>query len=715
MAIKKMLTRDTTAGVIPPAVSSEEEEEEKLTGLARLDALGTGGSKPNTSASVPVSGGKKLSGLDRLNALGTTTIEPAAQGVQKLGPTVVKATDGGTDWGEKGRYRPSGAVEGYTAPAWMTDSADELEALLDDYGGRLTEMETILGSYVKPLKQAEGKVKQAGSNLKSIQLKADHLNAAMTKGTPEEQRRALMEWQAFQPYYQRYIDAYDRALAEFNEIQRQAKASEYAYNTTLQDMQHTLEQYDTVRSGSGDRAKQLRKEGDELARQAAVLSGSAEGVINLSGMTGMPDEWSGSFQNSAEALNAQAREKFNQADKEEARSKEWQIEQLFSKYGYDELRQKGDWAAKSAANQDYLTPKAELGELKGLAALPSGAATAMFGDEDSLNYAIINGSAAALDVANAQGSGAWGALSKNYLSNKEYLYPTTDGEGKIVTGLTEDERALYNYLYATDKKKAAEFLDEITPLLTGRQRTANKITWQKYAEESPAAASAFSVLISPTKAISRIMQMADMLATGKPDENAAYNQFSHIPTDIRAQVSETIEKNWAEKGREEGTGSFLYQTGMSMADFLWNALLTGDLLGGGTAEEAGKLTLKGLAKGMTRPSIVLMGLEAAADSYISNRERGLDHGRAYILSAASGLIEALTENISLELLLNPVTLKSKLATFMVNLGENALAEGSEELSSDLLNWSVDAIYDAITGMDESEYKQKVRQSPVSLM
>jgi len=754
MAIKRLVTKDIgmTLPDVPARDDEEQEEkEEKLTGLDRLNALGTGrknsGSDPVVSSP---SAGQKLTGLERLNALGSNTVDTVEDAAPKR---IIDRTDAGTDWAAKGRYRPGGAMEGYTPPAWYTDDPEELERQLADLSGKadrlgskmritstplrkikgtrdraadyLTGMESTLGEMNTGLNSLENKLSTAKGYYSALEKKLEGLAATIQNdaATPRERQEAAGSYKAtYRDYMQTvnsynsllrtYGDAagkysslygkYEQAYTRFAPLEEWYQAGLSAvqkdadeYDSTLREIRNTWKQYNAVRSSAGDRAKERTKEGDELADQAAHMEAYAEGREELppSWRTVTPEEmgeWereTGNIRQQAQDLSAQARVRYNQAAEENERYKSWQHEQLLNEYAG--LKNNPDWAEKSKPDAKMLEQHPQYyGVIAALTGGKSGEHTDL-GYEDQ-DYAIINGSRdALLNEVSETGAASLGALDKSYLQQMD-----------------EEERAVYNYLYATKGKKEADvFLKELTPFLTERQRATEAETWRKYAQEDPVGASAFSVLISPTKAISRIMQAADMLATGKADKNARYNQFSHIPTEIRGEVSRKIEEDWG----NTGAGSFLYNTGMSIADFLFNAAITGDLFGGGGAEEAGKLTLKSFAKGMTRPSIVLMGMEAAADSYIANRERGLDHSRAYILSAASGLIEALTENLSLETLLNPVELSSKFATFAANMGRNALAEGSEELNSDLLNWAVDAIYDVISGQNESEYKQQVRK------
>ena len=133
-----------------------------------------------------------------------------------------------------------------------------------------------------------------------------------------------------------------------------------------------------------------------------------------------------------------------------------------------------------------------------------------------------------------------------------------------------------------------------------------------------------------------------------------------------------------------------------MADFLWQAFLTGGLAGG-----VGSIS----AEAAKQASLLLMGTGAAADTVTTARDQGMDSGRAMLLGIVAGISEYLSERHSLETLLNPDRIKD--GAFKA-IAKNAIAEGSEEVASDLMNWFGDAMLDVILSQSESEWKQKIR-------
>lgn len=246
--------------------------------------------------------------------------------------------------------------------------------------------------------------------------------------------------------------------------------------------------------------------------------------------------------------------------------------------------------------------------------------------------------------------------------------------------MTDDEIATFNYLYAQDSangdaehKNAYAYIDYLTSDLNYRQRAKAEEEWAAYAKEHPVGSSAFSVLESPLKGLSYLGQAADYLSDGEIDQNAGYNKFSYINSAIRNEVNTIVEDNWG------GVGSFAYQTGMSMGDFLLNTAITG---------------------GNQALSLAIMGTGAAADATISAKDRGLSDNQAFALGTIAGAAEIITEKVSLDALLDKTALtKNAMGYFL----KNTLAEGSEEVGSDIIN----LVADVLISKDKSEWQTSI--------
>ena len=283
----------------------------------------------------------------------------------------------------------------------------------------------------------------------------------------------------------------------------------------------------------------------------------------------------------------------------------------------------------------------------------------LFGD---FLYDYINKNQDALDAATV-----------NDTASSAYFMGLDKG---FLQTMTDDEIKVYNYLYNTQGKESAnEFLSFIGSDLKGRKRQQEQAFWAAYAKENPVASSVFSTLISPLKGFSYLGQAADMLDDGKMEENAGYNRFSEIPSAIRSQVSTTIEKS----GKWGKVGSFAYNTGMSMADFVFTTAVSG---------------------GNQALSLAIMGTGAAADATIAAKNRGLDDGEAFTLGTIAGLAEVAMEKISLGAWLEGDMTEGALKYML----KNALSEGGEEASTSVINLLADVI---IAG-DKSEWNMAMQ-------
>ena len=246
--------------------------------------------------------------------------------------------------------------------------------------------------------------------------------------------------------------------------------------------------------------------------------------------------------------------------------------------------------------------------------------------------------------------------------------------------MTDDEIATFNYLYAQDTangdpehKNAYAYIDYLTSDLNYRQRAKAEEEWATYAKEHPVGSSAFSVLESPLKGLSYLGQAADYLSDGEIDQNAGYNKFSYMNSAIRDEVGTIVEDNWG------GVGSFAYNIGMSMADFLFNTAVSG---------------------GNQAVALAIMGTGAAADITIDAKDRGLSDDQAFALGTIAGAAEIITEKVSLDVLLDKTALtKSAMGYFL----KNTLAEGSEEVGSDIIN----LVADVLISKDKSEWQTSI--------
>ena len=283
----------------------------------------------------------------------------------------------------------------------------------------------------------------------------------------------------------------------------------------------------------------------------------------------------------------------------------------------------------------------------------------LFGD---YLYDYINHNQDALDVATV-----------NNTATDAYFMGLDKG---FLQTMSDDEIGVYNYLYKTQGKESAnEYLSYIGGDLKGRKAAQEQAFWAAYAKESPVASSVFSTLISPLKGLSYLGQAADMLDDGKMEENAGYNRFSNIPSTIRSTVSTTIE----DSGKWGKVGSFAYNTGMSMADFLFSTAISG---------------------GNQGMSLAIMGTGAAADATIAAKQRGLEDTEAFMLGTIAGVAEVAMEKVSLGAWLEGDMSEGALRYIL----KNALSEGAEEAGTSIAN----LVADVIIAGDKSEWNMAMQ-------
>ena len=153
---------------------------------------------------------------------------------------------------------------------------------------------------------------------------------------------------------------------------------------------------------------------------------------------------------------------------------------------------------------------------------------------------------------------------------------------------------------------------------------------------------------------------------------------STVTNTIRGSVSEDM----------SGIGSFLYNTGMSMADSL--ATLS---IGGAT--------------GLHGAADVILGGAAASQAITDAYDRGASDSQAMSVGLLYGTAEALFEHISLDKLrmfhTSAAAGKKTAKTLVKDMLKQSFVEGSEEVCTDIAN----VISDAIVMADKSEINQTI--------
>lgn len=570
-----------------------------------------------------------------------------------------------------------GSYQRYAAQNKRYYARPELGGDTDRLRGDYSTYETAARDALRAYEKAEEKQKTTEGTLENLKQSLPALQQSFQRD-PSALNNAL---------YQTVLQRYESLAAQYAQEAEDAQRLYGDYEQSLGKYQDALRTYRDYLTGEQERyqdwrstirtdenaigrdltaanakVEQLQARKEQLQRQAKQLMDKA--YPRNSGTDALLLQ--------AQALQEQAREVDSRIAKARSAADLLQEELDWKKYyQYADLMEAEDFAEKSR----YVST--ETGEAPKLGWSGVYRDTG-FGD---INYDIIN--------RNETARGRQGVSDIN--SNASFLGLDHGERGQM----TDDEIAIFNYLYAQDTARgdaehrtAYEYIDYLTKELNYRRRQKEEAYWREYAKESPVGSSAFSILTSPMKGLSYIGQAADYLGTGKIDQNAGYNRLSYVNSAIRGQVSETIEQS----GKWGKAGSFLYQTGMSMGDFLMNSLVTGAMAGEAVLGEKAFRIASNL-------SLAIMGTGAAADATIAAKDRGLTDKQAFTLGTVAGAAEVFTEKFSIEALLNGKWEDGAIKYIL----KNAFTEGSEEVGSDFIN----LFADILVAKDKSEWRQTI--------
>ena len=273
-----------------------------------------------------------------------------------------------------------------------------------------------------------------------------------------------------------------------------------------------------------------------------------------------------------------------------------------------------------------------------------------------------------------------------YTGGNPILIAQSGGSQKLQKG--------YNEQYTSAIKAIKEKGYDSDSLLDSYTREQNRIsaeqqeqTTKKLAEENPVMSSVAYVGANVLQgaAIPQIIASAvDAKLNGyKPlDTNSA----AFAPTRFRETVSQTVSENIQKEIQDKtnstfwaNAGSFAYQTGLSMGDFLTLSVLPEPV------------------------SLAIMGTSAGVAATKEAADRGVSVDQALLTGVAAGVAEAFFERFSLENLnALKATDKTGILNYVKNILKQQFTEGSEEVFTDIAN----AISDRIINGNASELAQQ---------
>ncbi len=302
--------------------------------------------------------------------------------------------------------------------------------------------------------------------------------------------------------------------------------------------------------------------------------------------------------------------------------------------------------------------------------------------------------------------------------NEDKSYPDifkSQTEYEQYQDMTDTEKGVFDYYLATEGvQKAKEYLNAAKRDITKRQNEAYTEKMKQYATEHPTLSSESSVaagFATGIGALETMRQNAENVLTGN-NVPVDINSKPFRPTNAQSTIRNTVMENFQGSEDVKALKRFLYQTGMSMADFGTQAAagaLVGGFAGeaaslaGASAERAAQIT----ATIANNASLPIMGAGAMSQTVKEVIENGGTNDQAMQLGLIAGAAEMVTERLGIDNL-------SKLSSQGVNsvkravhkiIAEGAIPEGLEEVVSDIVN---NVANDAIM-QENSDFNQAVER------
>lgn len=243
-------------------------------------------------------------------------------------------------------------------------------------------------------------------------------------------------------------------------------------------------------------------------------------------------------------------------------------------------------------------------------------------------------------------------------------------------------------------KKKGYSDEQVTGLLDYSVRAYNQETARQMAEEiqelsdkgvgGKVLASAVSVPMNLAGGVTGSLDLAFQRLGAKTDpftgerQSIDFNSRGQTLGNMAQTIRSTVSKDMS------GVGSFIYNTGMSIADFL-------AVSGAGVGAE------------------VLLGSSAAQSAAQEAHRRGASDDQALMIGLTSGVAEALFEHVSLDKLkaFQTAAKGTRLTAgeMAASIGKQSLVEGSEEAATTLANTFTDAMIMA----DKSQINQAIKE------
>lgn len=285
----------------------------------------------------------------------------------------------------------------------------------------------------------------------------------------------------------------------------------------------------------------------------------------------------------------------------------------------------------------------------------------VYGNETYEYINNINGARNIIETQVANEVGLMSAINGTGASEQQIAWQKKKGYDK----LTPEEVAVYNSLCATDPDKAAQFLKDMEVTLSKRVYDEFSADMESVADSGVVGAVASSALSVPANLSGAFYSAVDSVGemiSGKEMNPYSFNRLpSNYASDIRGHIGKDIAESTV--GMDmfgQNVPSFLYQTGMSIADSVTGAYA----LGGATAP--------------------VLGMSAYQQKAKELKEAGASEEEIARGAAISGIAELAGEFFSIEKLFK-IKNTDSLAKTIKNIAKQAGFEGSEEVFTEIAN------------------------------
>lgn len=304
------------------------------------------------------------------------------------------------------------------------------------------------------------------------------------------------------------------------------------------------------------------------------------------------------------------------------------------------------------------------------------------------------------DTGGAHGGDSRYMFINNVNGARDTHLENSSGSLEVYKYMTDEQIGIYNYLYNTEGKKAAnEYLDHIIYDLHDQQQEDVYKDAKEYAQSGGgrgvlgSIASVGSNLVSGVGYLDVLGQEFARRVTGSKapiDYNRGAQSAYNFTQGIRQGTASTI-------GSEFGTN--VYNLGMSMADSLAIGLITAGI-GGGITSVTGAALSGGARGALATTGTSLLGGSAATSMMHEVKANGGTDAQAIAMGGIAGAAEMIMEALPLDNLLN----MGKIANpkqFVLNILKQGGVEATEEALTTLANTAADIL---IMG-DKNELKR----------